>query len=100
MKQLNARIFNGSKILPLRCERSQSQLFEEGLDLESYRGIIFFNLVGYPWKEYFPQKCRCTAILCERKLFLQQSEKNIFIHTNTVPKNLNFALQRSFLVTS
>ena len=40
MKQLNARIFNGSKILPLRCERSQSQLFEEGLDLESYRGII------------------------------------------------------------
>ena len=40
MKQLNAQIFNGSKILPLRCERSQSQLFEEGLDLESYRGII------------------------------------------------------------
>ena len=40
MKQLNARIFNGSKILPLRCERSQSQLFEEGLDLESYRGIF------------------------------------------------------------
>ena len=40
MKQLNARIFNGSKILPLRCERSQIQLFEEGLDLESYRGII------------------------------------------------------------